>query len=88
MPQALYKCFEVGIARGGPPLQPVQDLHVRQAEQPFEHSRLATLKCSAVHGPKATQQEIELQQATAAAPTQFIVLGITFAPSPACSGRG
>lgn len=61
MLQALNEHFKAGIARRRPAFQPVDDLHVRQGQQPLERGSLARLKCSAVGGPKATQQEIELE---------------------------
>ena len=68
MLQALNKRFEFGIARRRPPLQPVDNVHVRQAQQPLQRGCLARLKCSAVRLQKATQPEIQLQQSAPAAP--------------------
>ena len=83
MLQALNERGKVGIARGRTALQPVHDLHVRQGQQPRQRGCLTSLKCSAVRGPKATQLEIQLEQATPATPVDSVDLGITFTPSPA-----
>jgi len=87
MLQALNKRFKLGIARRRPAVQPVDDFHVGQVQQPLQRCCLARLKCSAVRGPKATQPEVEFEQSAAAAPGHSIGLGITLAPSPG-SGRG
>jgi len=72
MLQTLNQHFQPGIARRRPTVQPVEDLHVRQAQQALQRRRLARLKCSAVRRPKATQPEIQLQQPAPAAPGHSI----------------
>jgi len=77
MSQALYKRFQSGIARWRPALQPVDDLHVRQIQQPFQCGGLARLKCSAVRRQKATQPEIEFEQPPPATPGQHVRHGVS-----------
>lgn len=72
MLQALNERFEIGVARRHAALQPVDNIHIRQAEQPFKRGPLARLKCSAVGLQKATQPEIELQKSAPAAPDQCV----------------
>lgn len=49
-------------------LQPVKYFHIRQDKQPLKGGDLFSPKCSAVRLPKATQPEIEFQQAAPTTP--------------------
>lgn len=76
MLQAPDQRFKVGTTRRQAALKPVCNFHVRQSQEPLQSVFLASLKCSAVCIPKATQPEIEFQQSPAATPAYSIGLGM------------
>ena len=76
MLQTFDQCFKVRFARRQAALEPVCNFHVRQSQELLQSDFLASLKCSAVRIPKATQPEIKFQQSTAATPTYSIGLGM------------
>lgn len=74
--QPLYKRVEASVGNRLARLQQIEDLHVCQRQQAFQRNKLVRLKCIAVRGPKATQPEIEFEQAAAAAPADRIRHGV------------
>ncbi len=76
MLQPLNQSFDIGLMAGKASLQAVHDFHITHAQQTFERTRFVRGKCSAVCLPKATQPQVELEQATPATPAQAIRHGV------------
>ncbi len=72
MLQAFNEPRQLGILRRHVAMQQIDDGHVRQGQHSLERGCRLRTKCSAAGRPKATQQQIQLQQTAAATPSDAL----------------